>query len=116
MSNPRSIEAVAEGMVRVMDFTDPQTGQPELQFYHYINLYVPRGPDTPLMQRFLKEHRVAFEDEQTGQPQLFPPIDAPVPTFAYNDNNSDEDIDPNYDYAMMPPLVEVETIPMEELD
>ncbi len=117
MSNPRSTEAVAEGMVRVMDSTDPQTGQPELRFYHYINLYVPPGPDTPLMQRFLREHRVGFEDERTGQPQLFPPIDAPVPAFAYNNNNnSDEDIDPNYDYGMMPALVEVEMIPLEELD
>ena len=114
--NPRSTEAVVEGILRVMDFTDPQTGQPELQFYHFINRYVTPPPDTPLMQRFLREHRVGFEDEQTGQPQLFPSIDAPVPTFAYSDNNSDEDIDPSYDYGMMPPLVEVEMIPMEELD
>ncbi len=113
--------AAARGMIRIMNGEESETGQPELRFYYYIN---PDAPPTLLMQRLLMEcPGFALEDDkQTGQPRSFSStefFDDSVPDPFYESDNEEvaEDIEPSYDYAAMPPpLVEVETIPMEKLD
>lgn len=60
-SHPRAA-AIPRGMTRIMDFEDPETGQPALWFYYFIGEY---GPDhSAVMQRFIIDTMKKKDREQ----------------------------------------------------
>jgi len=64
---PGAAATQPRGMTRVMDFEDPETGQPALWFYYFIGEY---GPEqAAVMKRFIIEtmknkHREQAEAEE----------------------------------------------------
>ena len=49
--HPRAAATHPRGMTRVMDFEDPETGQPALWFYYFIGEYGPA--EAAVTQRFI---------------------------------------------------------------
>ncbi len=54
VTEPHPAATQPRGMTRVMDFEDPETGQPALWFYYFIGEYGPAA-EAAVMKRFITD-------------------------------------------------------------